>query len=260
MTQDIDSIHFTQYDVGSIYLRVSTKKQKSNLDQASAIQDYAKKNQILISGVFHEKVSGAKIINQTQFKACIDNLTKNIKHLIVYNVSRLGRSIELHNVIDSLLDRGIIIHSVEEGCFNKDSRAVLHALIDKSIVELYEIKRKVKESFDRAAKSGFFIRGKIPVGFRCHTIGSMDDTKRYLTFDDNYKKIKNILRFKNRTVIKKQLAIHKITPKEFRHFKDNYSRCEILVRKAQKRGYPSDSTINTELGVLSSIFSSLHLN
>jgi hypothetical protein len=244
----------------SVYLRVSSDRQKSFIDQTRAIIEYAKKKGIKVTNkrVFSEKVSGGDYSKQVALHQCIKSLNDDVKHLIVYSVSRLGRSTTLHATVRALLDDNVIIHSVSEPHVLHDSR-LLHSHINESIIELVELKRKINESNLRAIKNGFFTRGNVPVGFCLNTVSGANShlVKKYLTLGANFKKINRITHYTDRRVIREHLSDIDITPKQFAHFKKNKKRCLILVKNSVCANHNAQNP--TELDVISTMFTDLHV-
>lgn len=160
------------------------------------------------------------------------------------------------------MNNGVVIHSVKEDYIVKEPK-LLHSCINSSIVELYELKRKIKEANERAIKSGFFIRGKVPIGFQLNETQGTNRLlrKKYLTLDSRFKTINYIARMTNRKTIANRLKKNNITPKELAHFKKNKARCMRLVRNSQRNlSINKLNTINpTEIDVISNMFDKLYV-
>ena len=103
-----------------IYARVSSKDQEAEgfsiPAQIKALQEYASKNNLLITKEFTD-VETAKKAGRTQFSKMLNFLdeNKNIKHILVEKTDRLLRNIPDYALIDRLiLYSDVKIHLIKE--------------------------------------------------------------------------------------------------------------------------------------------------
>ncbi|MRT91654.1 recombinase family protein [Ancylomarina sp. 16SWW S1-10-2] len=99
-----------------VYTRVSTEKQTLER-QDTDIKAYAVYKNIEIVKTFSEKMSGStKTKKRPQFSEMLQFIKlHNIKHLIVSEISRIGRNMaDASGTIQNFTDKGICIHSLKE--------------------------------------------------------------------------------------------------------------------------------------------------
>lgn len=110
-------------NTGCIYVRVSTKDKQDyqrQIDDLLRLADYKKIN---ITKVFHEKISGTIKVNERPiFSDMIKFIEKeNIKHLLVWELSRIGRSlIDTINIVNDFNEKRINIHIKNENLTTLD--------------------------------------------------------------------------------------------------------------------------------------------
>lgn len=110
------SEHFNNFTTipAVVYTRVSLARMDAER-QASDIELYCKRNDFRIVESFDEKISGLKdekiVLNQ-----CLEYIDKhNIEYLIISELSRLGRTREVLNIIDLLTKKKVCLISLKEG-------------------------------------------------------------------------------------------------------------------------------------------------
>ena len=138
-----------------IYTRVSTDKQKTDR-QISELKSYAKKNDITVSKVFQENISGSRPIHKRrEGKKFLEYLkTNNIDLVMVSETSRLGRSaIDVQRTVGHLINEvkmNIYIHQQslylldEEGNFKSLSKMFVDVLANFAAMELETLKDRTK--------------------------------------------------------------------------------------------------------------------
>ena len=98
------------------YCRVSTEEQTAASPQVQ--EDMARKvcKQFdgVFRGAFHEVASGVKIRwhDRVKFKEALETMEKG-DHLVVWRLDRIDRDVALLNALQSLVDRGIVLHVVQ---------------------------------------------------------------------------------------------------------------------------------------------------
>ncbi|MEN2413075.1 recombinase family protein [Flavobacterium mesophilum] len=96
------------------YLRVSTQEQSLER-QYEEIEEFASKKNLILVKTFEDKISGSKTkSNQragfNQMRKYIQ-LNEDIKHILVIELSRLGRkNPDIQNVVEEYIEKGINIH------------------------------------------------------------------------------------------------------------------------------------------------------
>jgi len=96
------------------YLRVSTDKQ-TILNQKSEVMNFCQRQDLKITMWCTETVSGTKKESERQLGSLLKKLQKG-DTLIITEVSRLSRKMmNIMNIIQQCIERGITIHSIKEG-------------------------------------------------------------------------------------------------------------------------------------------------
>src|ERR1035437_4758799 len=107
-----------------IYSRVSTHDQ-DNDRQINELKEYIIYKKYKLLGVFEEKVSGAKkAADRIEFSKMLKFIEgKDIHHVLVWEISRLGRDmVDIVNTIEYFTERKINIYSKKEGINTLNSR------------------------------------------------------------------------------------------------------------------------------------------
>jgi len=188
-----------------IYLRVSSKLQKSLDEQQEVCSSFANKNKLNVCGIFADSLSGKNISLLSNFKIMYDLLyTNKVDHLIVHEISRLGRDIKLLQELKKLINCNITIHSVSENIhINKYSKENDKDLFFEKVVQSINYSRdlstRLKNNYKIRKNTLQFMGRKCPYGFNIVKIGY----KRYLEKNNDfinaqklYKKIKSNKKYK----------------------------------------------------------------
>lgn len=99
-----------------IYSRVSTEDQ-DNERQIRELKEYAKYKKVKVLKIFQEKISGAiKTQERNEFKKLLEFVDeKNVHHVLIWELSRLGRSMKnVSDTIEFLSEKKINIYSHKE--------------------------------------------------------------------------------------------------------------------------------------------------
>ncbi len=161
------------------YLRISSKKQETNSSlehQKKSIVTYCELNKLTLNeeDIFIEVASGAQL-ERTEFnrmREVIKN-SQEIKHLVVYAIDRLTRSVHVGEVIAKEIreKKGSII-SVSQGFDDSTpngrfTRQLLTAVAEQ---ERETIAARVHSGRRAALKKGLFGGGQAPTGYK--TVGT----------------------------------------------------------------------------------------
>ena len=169
------------------YLRISTDSQEIEA-QKTEIMDYAENRSINIDRFVEIEISSRK----NEKARGITELQKSLKRndvLIVSELSRLARSIrEIHNVIDTLLDKGVTIHLIKQGFVAKQND-----LTTKVFINAFGMAAEIeRDLISQRTKNGLALakaRGK--------QLGNpnlkVDNTKRIEKADDFAESLRPIL-------------------------------------------------------------------
>lgn len=156
-----------------VLLRVSTDMQDTEY-QREAINRYLNDNNIIVKEddwVEEDGVSGFKTKMEDRvglMKIKQMALKGEIENLIIFNLDRIGRRMELIGFINLLDECGVKILSVTEGCLNKgeDTDSLLNSV--KMWLAEYDSKKKseyVKNGKRKSALEGNHISGKPTFGY-----------------------------------------------------------------------------------------------
>lgn len=153
------------------YLRVSTKKQDLE-SQKVGIDDYCKKNNIIINRWVEEKVSGAKEIKSRQIGKVIPSLKAN-DTLIVSEISRLGRSaMNVLTTIEALIKRKVNLIFIKQNLRLETEGGAIQSMMAKMFIHFSALfaecerdmmKQRVKEGIRRRKEQGLHIG--LPKGY-----------------------------------------------------------------------------------------------
>lgn len=164
---------------GSCYCRYSTdKQQQQSIEyQLERIEDFCQKHDIMLIEKYIDEATSGSNDQRKEFQRMIDD-SEHSKwgYLLVYDLSRLARSVEDQMFYTKILkQRGIMIISVEEK-FDSSPEGHLFSIITAGINEYYA-KHLAKRSFAgvmQNAKKGLAIGGIPPLGF------DVDKNKNYV--------------------------------------------------------------------------------
>ena len=172
-----------------IYARMSSDAQSSISDQIEACQQYAKRFKLPPSvSIFTDVGSGMNIKKLKAHQLMVNQLVSNAKsHLVIYDMSRLGRCTEVMQLVEHVVNFGIKIHSIQDNLIVESempySRLRAHALICASIEFSKALSSKIKSSLALKKQRGVFTGRKVPYGFKISTHESNGVSERYLVID-----------------------------------------------------------------------------
>ena len=172
-----------------IYARMSSDAQASIPDQVEACEAYARQNNLPVDVyVFTDIGSGMNVSKLANHTAMLNKLIENVRsHIVVNDMSRLGRCVEVFNIMNTLVSAGIKIHSVEDNLIvDKDSPfSVVRAcsLIGAAIEFSRNLSTKIKKSLAMKKKRGVFTGRKAPYGFKIVVVETMGVAEKFLVKD-----------------------------------------------------------------------------
>ncbi|MGW5074024.1 recombinase family protein [Rhodococcus sp. NPDC004095] len=139
------------------YIRVSTIKQETE-NQLTGIQTYATRENLHITEIVGETISGYKsTITERRFSDVLDSLAEG-DTLIVSETSRISRRlIDVLNIIQQLIDRGIRVITVKENIVFKDdinSKVLAFAFGLSAEIERSLISARTREALARKKAQG----------------------------------------------------------------------------------------------------------
>ncbi|SDP80570.1 recombinase family protein [Desulforhopalus singaporensis] len=152
------------------YVRVSTQKQGdgvSLIEQKSAIEDFAKKNNLTIIHWFEEKVTAAKE-GRPAFNEMMALLTREkAEGACFHKIDRSSRNYGDWNRINILADAGINFYSVSDGINLSDESSRLPADILAAMSTHYirNLRKEVLKGFYGRLKQGFYPL-PAPIGYK----------------------------------------------------------------------------------------------
>lgn len=161
------------------YIRISTNKQEKGASlefQRKLIQEYCTRNNLILNeeDVFTDIGSGTKLERPefTKMREIIKN-SNGIKHVIVYSIDRLTRSVYIGEIIarDIYKKNGSIV-SVTQGFDDKEiagrmTRQMLTVIAEQ---EVLTIKQRMSNGRKVFKEKGLFCGGKAPMGYA--TVGN----------------------------------------------------------------------------------------
>lgn len=164
-------------------LRVSSSMQDT-ISQEQAIKDYCINNKIVIDKYIEEyAVSGFKTpMQERKGLNEIKDLAINGKldNLVVFNMDRIGRRIELISFISLLTECGVIIHSVTEGIINENSEysdLINSVKLFMANAESKKIGNRVKAGKKASANQGRWQSNQVPFGYIKNEDGTLQIDK-----------------------------------------------------------------------------------
>lgn len=139
------------------YIRVSTNKQETD-NQLTGIKQYAEQNNLHITDIVGETISGYKsTIQERKFSDVLDSL-KAGDTLIVSETSRIARRLlDVLNTIQQLIDRGVTVIAVKENIAFRDdinSKVLAFAFGLSAEIERSLISSRTREALVRKKAEG----------------------------------------------------------------------------------------------------------
>lgn len=139
------------------YIRVSTEKQETD-NQLTGIKLYAEQNSLSLTEIVGETISGYKsTITERKFSDVLESLEAG-DTLIVSETSRISRRLlDVLNIIQGLLDRGISVITVKENIVFKDdinSKVLAFAFGLSAEIERSLISSRTREALARKKAEG----------------------------------------------------------------------------------------------------------
>jgi len=227
-----------------IYVRTSTKVQPSINDQIRACEDYAKLHNLTIKTIFKDQGSGRNIDNlpDLSIMRTLIATKRSIKHLIVYDISRLGRDIHMIPMIHAIKSK-CSLHSVFDKLHispdigNIMANEKLHMLIYEAIKFSNDLSTKIKNSYALKRKRGIYTKRKIPYGFKIkiRSVNGIDE--KYLIKNNSTFAYAKKLAKTNLREIKLPKGVTKL---QFKDLRKNFSKYVKQVTLGEK-------SVNNEL-------------
>lgn len=167
----------------AIYVRKSTLTEKGSslVNQIEMCKSYAKEKDIIFNDNFiycDEGYSG-KNTNRPQFKKMLEDLKKNkFNTIICYRLDRISRSInDFSNLITMLEKNNITFISIKED-FDTNSpmgKSMMYIASVFSQLERETTKERIKDNLYSLARSGRWLGGVTPTGFKSESVTLLDD-------------------------------------------------------------------------------------
>lgn len=154
-----------------LYARVSSSCQASIDDQLSACNKYAADRGLPVHSVFKDYGSGRNLHKlQNHSKMCSSVIQASPALLVVYDISRLGRSVEVIKIIDILHSAGVEIYSVFDDLLvtPTDTMSMVRAYkLVASAIEYSELlSQRIKRAYALKKQRNLFTGHKAPYGFK----------------------------------------------------------------------------------------------
>ena len=137
--------------------------------------------------VFIDEGFSGKNENRPEYQKMM-NLVKNkkIDNIVIYKLDRLGRNArDIHNTMAICNEFKCTIHSAMEGFDTSTSfgRAVIGILASLAQLELEQISERIADNMYDLAKTGRWLGGQTPLGFKSMQIAYLDDEfkERFMT-------------------------------------------------------------------------------
>ena len=189
-----------------IYARVSSNGQASLADQIVLAEDYIKKNNLPTDlRIFTDVGSGRELNRLTNHTEMLNTLLSTPgNHLILYDMSRLGRSMEVFKLLDMMMEAKVTIHSLQECiAISKDAPYSIIAaqrLVCAAIEFSQNLSKRIKTSFATKKRRGVFVGKTCPFGFYLHAVKSHNVTENFLRRDVTFNAAKKLAKTKQRYV------------------------------------------------------------
>ncbi len=179
-----------------IYSRVSTEEQ-DNARQIEELKEYGKYRKFNILKIFQEKVTGAsKAADRLEFKKLLAFIDRErIDHLLVWELSRLGRSMmDVLNTIEELAAKGVNIYIKKENMNTLDEKGRKSTMTTMLISILSGFAEMERETIKQRSISG--IRNSVANGGSgtglVMAYGYKSENKKLVVDDEEAKVIKLI--------------------------------------------------------------------
>lgn len=172
-----------------IYARMSSDTQSSLADQIELCREYAKKHKLAGDiQVFTDIGSGMNLAKLKSHSAMVDEVAATSKtNLIVNDISRLGRCIDIFRILDFMMMKGVKVHSVQDNLVvkkdNPHSLIKAYSLVCSAIEFSKSLSQKIKTSLAVKKKRGVFTGRKVPFGFQLKIVKNLGMTERFLVKD-----------------------------------------------------------------------------
>ena len=149
----------------AIFVRVSTVDKQNYDRQIDDLRDYCEKNELQVSCVIGEKVSGAKVNEERQGIQELLSKARDAQFsvIVVAEISRLGRSpLEVHKIIEEMNGLGISIHIQTmnlQTIDNNGNRSPVVSVLVSILAEFARLERetlitRIKSGLEKAKKNG----------------------------------------------------------------------------------------------------------
>lgn len=192
-----------------IYARVSSNIQATIADQVKAAKDYVKRLKLpVITKIFTDVGSGTNLGKLSSHSEMCNFMIDNPgSHLVIFDVSRLGRSLEVFSVLEYMIENNTTIHSIHDNLKirkkSADSIIKAHKLICSSIEFSQSLSKRIKTSIALKKSRGVFTGRKVPYGFMIKLVTVYNVQERFLvkdpqTFNDAQRLSKTVRKNVNR--------------------------------------------------------------
>ena len=137
------------------YVRVSTELQEVDR-QTDQLREYCKNNKIEIIAEFNDTGSGkdnerVRLLEMLNF---IRNPKNNVNCLIVHELSRLGRTYQVLDIIQDLTKRKISFYSIKEARWTIDQNGIVDPTTEMTLGFMAVINKHELETMKFRVKSG----------------------------------------------------------------------------------------------------------
>ena len=155
----------------AIYARQSVEKEDSiSIESQIEICEYEARGEAYL--VYSDKGFSGKNTNRPEFQRMMSDIKsgrKGITKVIVYRLDRISRSIlDFSNMMDTFSKKNVEFSSATER-FDTSTpmgRAMLNICITFAQLERETTQQRVRDTYVARSQKGFYMGGKIPVGFR----------------------------------------------------------------------------------------------
>lgn len=225
-----------------IYARVSTIDKQDTARQVHDLKEYAAYRKFNVAKVFEEKVSGGvEAKERPEFKKLLDYVDKNndISEILVYEVSRLGRSmLDVVNTIEHFCKKGINIFAKKEGFNTLNEKGQKDLMTNILISILSGFAQMERETMKARSKSG--IRFKVSQGYTgtggIKPYGYMVDDENKVVVDPTEKKVVRLIFDKYLSGLGTQQIAHFLNNEGVpTKFQKHYSGKTIKTRYGRKK-------------------------
>lgn len=168
-----------------IYARVSSEKQASINDQIALCKAYAERRNLPSDVyVFTDVGSGTNVSKLKSHSLMMNQVVDCFRsHLVINDMSRLGRCTDVFKMVEFIVGVGIKIHSVQDDLVveRESPFSVVRAytLISSAVEFSKNLSLKIRTSLATKKKRGVFTGRKVPYGFKLKVI----EKERFLVRD-----------------------------------------------------------------------------